>query len=163
MPKKDVYNTIIVSQEPRGRFFDGYVSGTPLPGTVMQLKAATEPVNGMFTWEVYNRDADANRPVGPLVILLEDHLQGKGITDAYETGKVGHFYVPLPGDELLLVLQDVAGTGDTHAIGELLIVDDGTGELIATTGTPEIEPFVCLETLAALAADSHAHVMYTGY
>jgi hypothetical protein len=162
MSKKDVYNTIIVSQEPRGRFFDGYVSGTPLPGTVMQLKAATEPVSGRHTWEVYNRAADGDRPLGPIVVLTEDHLQGKGIDQAYENGKMGHFYVPLAGDELLMILGDVSGTGDAHTIGELLLVDDGTGELIVTTGTPQKESFICLETLPAPTADTHAHVMFNG-
>lgn len=162
MAKKDIYNTIIVSQEPRGRFFDGYISGTPKPGTVMQLKAATEPVSGRHTWEAYDRAADGDRPKGPVVVLLEDALQGKGIDGAYENGKMGHLYVPLPGDELLMLLLDVAGTGDAHTIGELMLVDDGTGKLIVTTGTPQKESFVCMETLAAPTADTHAHVMFNG-
>lgn len=160
MPKRDTYNTIIVSQEPRGRFFDGYVSGTPKPGTCMQIKAATEPVSGRHTWEVYNRAADGTRAL--IVVLLENHLEGQGVDTAYVTGKMGHFYCPLPGDELLMILQDVSGTGDTRAIGDVYMVDDGTGTLIATTGTPSAEPFTLLETLAAPTADGLGHVMFNG-
>jgi hypothetical protein len=158
------YNTIVVSENPRGRFFDGIISGTPKPGTVMQVKAATEPVGNKWTWEVYNRDADGNRPQGPLAILREDNILGKGITDAYTTGTMGHLYVPMGGDFLLMLLADVTGTtSDSHTIGEILIVDDGTGLLIATTGTPENEPFVCMETLSGLTADTHALVMFSGF
>jgi hypothetical protein len=163
MAQKDVYNTIIVSVEPRGRFFDGYVEGALRPGTICQIKAATEPIGGRHTWQVYDRAADGDRPAGPIVILLEQNIIGRGITDAYASGSMGHFYVPLPGDELLAILGDVSGTGDAHTIGEVLMVDDGTGELVVTTGTPQSAPFMCLETLAAPTADTHAHVMFSGH
>jgi hypothetical protein len=161
MAKKDVYNTIIVSQEPRGRRAVCVVSGTPKPGTVMQLKAATEPIGGRHTWEVFNGAADGERTV--IAVLLEDSLQGKGITDAYVDGSRGFLYFPLPGDELLMQLLDVAGTADTRAIGDKYMADDGTGLLVVTTGSPEAEQFVLLETLAAPTADTHAHVMFSGY
>lgn len=160
MGKKDDYNTIVVSNDPRGRFENVYISGTPKPGTVMQLTNA-EPIGGRHTFEVYNTSADGEQR--PIAVLCEDDLQGKGITDAYVTGKMGKIYHPLPGDELLMLLADVGGTADSHAIGELLMADDGTGLLVATTGTPESESFQLLETLAALAADTHAHVRFTGY
>ena len=62
-----------------------------------------------------------------------------------------------------MLLQDVAGTGDSHAIGDRFIVDNGTGKLIATTGTPESEPFILMETVAAPTADALAHVIFTGF
>lgn len=160
MGAAETYNTIIVSQEPRGRMFDGYVSGTPKPGTVMQQTSAAE-VGGLGTYEAFNRAADGSRALGPLIVLLEDHLQGKGINDAYETGKLGHFYVPETGDELLMILLDVSGTGDAHTILEELMVDDGTGKLVAVTGTPDQVPFILKETLAAPTADVHALVQRT--
>jgi len=43
------------------------------------------------------------------------------------------------------------------------MVDDGTGKLIATTGTPESEPFVLLETVTDPTADTLAWTMYSGY
>lgn len=153
-------NKILLSAQPMGRFIEGIISGTPKPGTCMQIKASTEPVNGKHTWEVYNRAADGNRYL--VAVLLEDSLQGKTVSDAYVSGTQGRLYCPVPGDELNMLLQDVSGTGDSHAIGEQLIIDDGTGTLIATTGTPEAEPFILLETLSALSADALAHCMFTG-
>ena len=157
------HNVIVLSPAPNGRFVEGIISGTPKPGTVMQLKAATEPVNGKHTWEVYNRAADGNRPQGPLAILTEDNLQGKTVDDAYVTGTLGQLYFPIPGDELQVLLLNIAGTGDAFAIGDLLIVNDGDGKMIATTGSPENEPFTVAETLAAITADTLCHVFFSGY
>lgn len=157
------FNTIVLSPEPRGRFIEGIIDGTPKPGTVVQLKAATEPVNGKFTFEVYNRDADGNRPQGPLFVLTEDYLQGRLVTDQFASGDLVKVYAPLPGDELMMLIADVAGTDtDTHAIGEILMVDDGTGKLVASS-SPETEPFVLAETLAGLTADTLAHCFFSGY
>lgn len=149
-------NEIILSPEPRGRFFEGTIEGTPKPGTLMQIKAATEPVNGRYTYEAYNRAADGDRY--PLLVLLPDHYQGKTATDAYVTGTRGFLYAPLPGDELNVLKGDVSGTADDFAIGDMLMIDDGTGKVIATTGTPEAEPFVCLETVTDPTADQLVHV-----
>jgi hypothetical protein len=129
----------------------------------MQIKSGVAAVNGKWTWEVYNRDADGDRPKGPLAVLMEDYLQGSGIETAYASGKLGQLYIPLSGDELLMVLGDVSGTGDDHTIGEILMVDDGTGKLIATTGSPETEPFVCMETITDPTADTLALVMFSGF
>lgn len=165
MAMRDVFNTIVVSENPRGRFFNGYIDGSLKPGTVVQLKAATEPVGGRFTWQVYDRGADSDRPVGPLAVLCEDWLQGVAITGTYTSGAMGNIYCPLPGDELLMLVADVAGTTtDTHTIGELFIVDDGTGKLLTTTGSPEIEPFTCLETLSTgFTADALVHCFFSGF
>ena len=157
------YNTIVISPEPRGRFIDAIISGTPKPGVVMEVKAATEAVGGNFTYQVYQPGGDGQNPVGAIAVLCEDQLQGKTVTDAYVTGSLCRLYFPLPGDELLMQLQLVAGTADTHAIGDKLIIDNSTGTLIDTTGSPECEPFVCLETLAELSVDTLAHVQYTGH
>ena len=155
--------TIVLSAAPAGRFLEGILSGTDKPGTVMQLKAATEPVAGKFTWEAYNRSADGEQPQGPLAILLEDALQGLLVTTAGVTATQRRFYVPIPGDELQVLLLNIAGTGDAFAIGDILTVNDGDGKMIATTGSPEMEPFVVAETLTAITADTLCHVFYTGY
>lgn len=151
---------IIVSAAPRGVRLSGYISGTPKPGTIMQIKAATEPVSGKYTWEAFNRDADGNH--GLMAVLLPDYKQGKTETEAFVSGDFGDLYVPLAGEEINLLMLDVAGTGDDWAIADLIIVDDGTGKGIATTGTPEREPFICLETVTDPTADHLLHVMYTG-
>jgi hypothetical protein len=156
-------NKIVLSGEPKGRFLEGIVDGTPKPGTIMQIKAATEPVGGKHTWEVYNRAADGERPQGPLAVLTENWKLGKTPTDAYVDEEQCMMYVPNPGDELLVLVANIAGTADSFAIGDLLIVNDGDGLMIATTGTPESEPFCVAETVAALTADTLVHVFYTGY
>jgi len=162
MGMRDVFNTIVVSPQPVGRWKECIVDGTPKPGTVMTIKAAVEPVNGCFTYEAFNADADGDKRV--IAVLCEDRLQGKTVdSTAYVAGDRGFLYFPIPGDELLMLVTNAAGT-DQFAIGDLLMVDDGTGKLIGT-GSNESEPFQVLETLApvALTADVLLHVMFTGY
>lgn len=156
-------NEIIASAEPRGRFIEGIISGTPKPGTVMQVKAATEMIGGRFTWEVYNVDSDGDQRL--IAVLLPDQLQGRLATTAYVTGDRCFLYCPLPGEELnMLVLAAGTATSDALAIGDQLMVDDGTGILIAETGSPESEPFMALETVSDLvAAGALVHVVYTGH
>lgn len=160
-------SNIIVTSEPKGRFIEGAIATgeTPKPGTIMQIQdSAGLDENGRFTFEAYNADADGARPKGPIFVLLGDDYQGRLSTGAYAAGESCFLYVPLPGDELNILLQDVSGTADTHAFGEMLIIDDGTGKLIATTGSPECEPFKLLEDVdTAPTADTLAHVIFTGY
>jgi len=159
-------NSIYVTANPRGIFMEGTVKTgeTIFPGVIVQFDiSAGISGNGKFTWELYNADADGARPKGPLVIVVEDRKQGKLMTNSYVAGDHIYGYVPVAGEEFNMLIGDVAGTGDSHTIGEVLIVDDTTGELIATTGTPESEPFMLLETLAAPTADTLAHCIYTGY
>lgn len=156
--------TILISTEPKGRNYEGTISGTPKPGTVMQIDASAGlNSNGNFTFEVYNADADGGRPKGPIFVLLENKNLGGLASTAYANGDHGFLYVPLPGDELNMLLQDVGGTADDHALGEVLIIDDGTGKLIATTGTPETEPFFLMEAVTDPVADTLAHCLFTGY
>ena len=103
-------NEIIVSADPQGRHLEGYVSGTPAPGTVMQIKPGIEPIAGAYTWEPFNADADGDQRM--IVILLPDQLQGKTATDAYADGDRCFLYCPLPGEELnVLVAAPGTGTG----------------------------------------------------
>lgn len=165
MSQKTVSETIVLTAQPMGRFLEGYVYGTPKPGTLMQIKAATEPVGGRLTWEVFNGAADGERTT--IAILLEDNLQGKTVDDAFVSGTMCRLYCPIPGDELLVLCLNLTGTGsgteDAFAIGDKLIHNDGDGKFIKTTGSPESEPFVVMETVAALTADTLVHVMYTGH
>lgn len=156
---------IVVTAEPKGQFVQGYVGAglTPKPGTCVQVQAATALKGGRETWELYNADADGGRPKGPFIILLEDYLQGKQASEAYAAGDFAFGYVPLPGDELNLLLGDVAGTADDHTKGEMLIVDDTTGKFVATTGTPETEVAQLKETVTDPVADTLAWCVWTGY
>ncbi len=94
--------------------------------------------------------------------MLPDWLQGRLATTAYAAGEKCFGYIPLPGDELNLMLQNVSGTA-TIAIGTTLIVDDTTGTMIATTGSPEIEVAFMLEAVVDIAADQLAWCIWTGY
>lgn len=154
---------IIVNAEPRGRFLEGIISGTPKPGTAMQIDFSVALQGGRHTWVVYNRDADGNRPAGPIGILLPDDLQGQLATTAYVTGTRCFLYVPQAGDELNLLIADVAGTGDDHDAGEILMIDDGTGKFIATTGSPESECAVLCEAITDPTADQLSWCIWSGY
>ena len=155
-------NEIIVTAEPKGVRLEGFVSGTPKPGTLMEIAAATEPIAGEHTWQVYQPGTDGERRL--MAVLLPDHLQGKTEEDAYVDGDRCFLYCPLPGDHLNMLVANISGTSDTFAIGDILIADTGTGKLIATTGTPESEPFILLETEdTALTADELKWCMFTGY
>ena len=133
-------------------------SQTVYPGTIMTMKLATAAVQGKFTYQPYNRDADGNNAM--MFVLLEDYLQGKTIADAYTDGARIRMVVPLPGDEFLLRFGNASGTADDVAIGAMLIADDGTGEVIPTTGSPEYECAIALETLTDPTADTALHCMW---
>lgn len=158
-------NGIIVSANPRGMFDEGYIASgeTPKPGTILQIKADTDLIGGRHTFQIYNADADGGRPKGPIFILLPDDNAGKLATTAYAAGDRCFVYTPLPGEEFNLLIADVAGTGDDHTKGEMLIIDDTTGKMIATTGTPETEVAMLLETLTDPTADQLAWCRWTGY
>jgi len=156
-------NSILVSGDARRT--EGIIATgeTPKPGTVLQIDPTVALVGGRHTWKIFDRGADGDRPVGPLAILDADWEQGKLATDAYAAGDRCWLFFPRAGDEFNCLLLDISGTGDDNSAGELLMVDDGTGKLIATTGTPESEPFVLLETVTDPTADTLAWTMYSGY
>lgn len=166
-------NKISISVQPLARKRWMLSSGiTPKPGTVLQFKAATSPVAGQFTAELYDRDFHGNRPKGPLLILLEDDLQGRVSTDAYVSGDQLPVVTPYAGEEYNMLVANLTGSGsgaqDVVAIGDLWVPEDGTGKLISTasyggTGIPEIEPFMSMEAVASLSADTHVWMIYTGY
>lgn len=158
-------NKIVVSSNPRGIQTEGIIAAgqTPKPGTIMQKVHATALVGGTHTYTPYARDADGNRPLGALWVLEEDRFQGKAATEAYAAGDRCFLYCPVAGEELNVLLDDITGTADDHTKGELLIVDNETARLIATTGSPESEPFCLLETITDPTADQLVWVEYTGY
>lgn len=157
-------NKIVREANPRGKFFEGIIGAgvsAPKPGLVMQLDLSVAEENGRFTYVLYNLAADGNR--GPMFVLREDEGQGRTMTTAYAAGERCFLYVPFAGEELNMQMLDVAGTADAHTIGTVLIVDDGTGQLIDTTGSPESEPFTLLENITPTTTDNLARVMYSGY
>ena len=154
------FNTIVLSAPPLGHYVEGIVVGTPSPGTCMQIDAAVEPIGGRLSYEVYNKAADGAR--GEVIIAIEDALRGKNTTDAYVAADRFFGYSPAPGDELYMLVANIAGTPDAFAIGDNLMIDDGTGLLIAVTGTPNMAQFYVMETKSpALTANTLVHCRYT--
>ena len=165
-------NRIIVSSEPKGRYEEIIVSGTPKPGTCMYPKNVALAQGGKMTMEpagttaALGMGADGDQiPVAVLLCFL-DHMAappGKTATDAYVDADRGVVYYPLPGEELNVLFLNAAGTADDVTIGMKLMIDDGTGQVIPTTGTPESEPFVAMEAFTDPAADKLLHMKFSGY
>lgn len=153
-------NQIIVSANPKGVFLEGIIDGTPKPGTCMQIKAATAPVNGKFTWEAFNQSQDGVEAL--VAVLLDNPEQGQIATVAAVSGEIRKLYCPAAGETLNMLKGDVGGTGDDFAIGDRLMIDDGTGKVIADSSGDSV-PFVCLETVTDPTADQLVWCMYTGH
>jgi len=141
---------ILVTGEPKGRFDEGIIVGTPKPGTVMEIVPATEPVGGRHSYQVATPGGDGQRT--PVCVLLEDG-EGQSYDDAYVAGNRARVYYPAPGEDVnVRVTASGTATSDSQAIGDKYIVESGTGLLLATTGSPESEPFMCMETLSDVVA-----------
>lgn len=151
---------VLNPDQPKGIQLEGTISGTPTPGTVMEI-VATALVNGRPTYRVYQPGTDGERR--PIIVAMPNLLNSQLCTTAYADGDHGFFYVPQAGEELNMLVADVAGTGDDHAIGDVMMVDTGTGLLIVTTGSPESEPFILLEAATDPTAAAHLLCHYTGY
>lgn len=149
---------ILISAAPRGRFIQGVISGTPKPGIVCSISSVFT-MGGWHTWVPFSATSGHRRLIA---VLLEDELRGGALDEAYVSGSIVPLYIPLPGDELNMLLADVTGTGDTHAVLKMLMVQTATGKLI-TESSPESEPFQLLEAQAALTGDVLAPCVYTGY
>lgn len=169
-------NGIIVTPKPGGIYYEGVVSGTPKPGTVMEISAIAS--DGTITWiaagtnaansTYYGMAADGDRI--PIFILLcaQDHAAcplNQDNATAYVSGDRCAVYNPRAGEQFNMLLQDLSGTGagEDYVVGSKLIVNNGTGKLVQSVGTPESEPFLCLEVKTDLAADYLANVMFTGF
>lgn len=158
-------NLIVVTADPKGNFLEGVIAAgeTPKPGTIMQIDPSVALVGGRHTWKAYNRDADGDRPVGPFAVLDIDKFQGKSATDAYAAADRCFLYCPLPGDELNLLFGNAAGTGDDIALGDIMMVDDGTGKVVESTGSVETEVAVALEAITDPTADQLLWCMWSGH
>ncbi len=153
-------NKILINgNEPEGRFITGIISGAGCaPGMAMEIVPATEPVNGMFTYR--RRQTGSNGDKRPLIVLLEDTLQGVkpdvNGANVYTAGSVAQLYAPINGDELNLLVENLSGTADSHAIGDQLMVDvaSGFGKWIVQASAANSAPATLEETSAALTADT---------
>ncbi len=161
-------NCIIVNQiEQPGKHEEGFVATgeTHYPGMIVQRDASVALKGGRHTYKLYDRAADGDQPQGAFWVVTEKLLTFKGqtVTDSYAAGDRCSLYSPANGDELNLLLLNIAGTADDHALGEILMVDDGTGKLIATTGSPETEVAQLLEAVTDPTTDTLAWCEWTGH
>jgi len=135
---------MIVVHDNGGRYIEGNLdsSSAPKPGQVVSLKSSGE-------YELWNGAADGEQD--EIVIVVEDDLLGKTINTAYAVSSRFKGYIPGRGSEV----QVLVASGQTVALAGKLIVDDATGKMLATTGSPELEPFKALEgSGGALGADT---------
>lgn len=154
-------NTIIVSSNPQGKFDEGTASGSILPGSHVEPVPATADTNGRFTYRNVTR---GNGAKGPIIIALDDDLQGKLVTDAIVSGTRMRLYTPLAGEELNLVLSESSGTGTVNetAIGDKLAVQMTSGQLMAG-GALVSTPYTLLERVSLdTLVDTLHHVRYDG-
>jgi hypothetical protein len=155
-------NEILISNNPRGRIVEGTIDAALKPGTVVMIDASATGLNanGRIGYTTYDKGQDGVKVL--VAVLLEDMGQGKLATAAYAANDQCRVYYPLAGDELNMLLLDISGTADDHSFGELLMVDNQSGKLVAVAGSPEEEPFQLLETVTDPAADTLAHCIFTG-
>lgn len=156
---------IIVSADPKGKFTEGVIATAEKPGTIMQVDPTVALAGGRHTYKVYDQSADGEQPTGAFWVLTEEllALQGKGPTDAYTAGDRCSLYAPQDGEELNLLFGDTSGTADDVALGAKLMVDDGTGKVINTTGTPETEVATALEAIVDPTADQLLWCQWSGH
>lgn len=150
---------IILAGEPRGKFLEGTIVGTPKPGTVMQIKAGVAPVSGRHSWEASTKATGAKQLIA---VLLPDDGQGADETTAYVTGKRGRLYCPVAGEELNMRVADVSGTADDVAIGDLFGVETVTGKLKANSSYAST-PFTAMEAVTDPTADYLLWVTFNGH
>ncbi len=166
-------NNIIVSGNYRGRRFEGTLTtGLTVTAGIVVNMLNTAKVGGRFFWEPFGETgASSNNGVAAdgdqrlIAVLLPDRDQGQLVTTTIATGSRIFLYCPLPGEELNLIFENQSGTGDDAdiAIGDQLMVDNGTGKLLVAGGSEQAEPFIAVEAQTDVAADVLTHVMFTGY
>lgn len=159
-------NRTIVTADPKGQFEEFIVpaSVTLYAGMAVTKDPSVALQGGKFTCKIYDADIDGGRPKGAVFIVTEELLAlwGKHWDTGYTAGGRCSAYSPRAGEELNLLLADVAGTADDHAVGEILIIKDTTGKFIATTGSPEQEVAMLLEVVTDPVADTRVWCEWTG-
>lgn len=156
-------NSIILSSNPKGQFVEGTIDSavsTAKPGHAVQIKAATEFVGGRPFFQLAAPGTDGEDIVH--MILIEDNLQGFTMTSTFAAGTRARAYVPIAGEEMNIRVGEVAGTGNTFAIGDQFMINASGGYYIPATGSPpQSVAFVCMETEVQVAGQSLIHCVKT--
>jgi hypothetical protein len=156
-------NEIIVSSNPKGHMEEVIISGTPKPGTCMELMATEADANGHFTYRAVTGVDGAARPVAVLTNQLGS-LVGKTKDDARVSGDLETIYFPSAGEQLNMLVRDQPSTGTAGVsnVGDRLGIDGASGMLQAI-GSGAYAPFDLLIHLGIdQTANFHAWCRYRG-
>jgi hypothetical protein len=153
-------NKILVCPEPHGSFEWGYLAGAYLPGVVLERDPTVALKAGKHTYKVYSPGADGKNPKGGYWVLLENEYLAQPATVAYASGDFAKMYSPRMGEELNLLVANLAGTADDHALGEQTMLQNASGKLVVTAGTPQNEVAQVLEAITDPVADTLAWVQW---
>ncbi len=153
-------NTVIINgPEAKGKFEEIILNDTSKPGTIMQIDTSvTKLKSGHWTWKAANTGTDGK--AAQIAVLLEDKLQGFTFGQAGVAGTLRRIYYPLPGEDINCLLGEVAGTGNTYAVGDRLILDAEDGILVPESGSPQATIAVCCEILTQVAGSALAWVKF---
>ena len=155
---------LVTGTEPKGRVSNGYVGSTYTfkPGMIVQKDPTIALKSGRHTYKPFTRGTSGKRPAGAAWLVLNDAMKGDIQTSTYAAGEIVQLYALQSGDEFNGLLADVAGTGDSHTAGEVLILQDATGKFIATTGSPVFDCALLLENVTQPSADTLAWMEWGG-
>lgn len=136
-------NKILLNVDPFRRI-EGQITDTSKPGMMVEEVPTTANLNARPNYRAASAAAGSKQL--PLIILVEDDLQGFSVGTAYAANTRCFACVLLPGDEVNALLGDVAGTGDSVAIGDLFGVNNN-GKIIANSSYTST-PFKAQEAIA---------------
>lgn len=142
---------IVVTPEPKGHYIEANAaSGVTLkPGMAVRIDSDGNYVAGT---------AAAAGGNGLSIIVVEDALLGKSKTTAYAAAGRFRAYVPLPGDEVQVLVNN---DQDAVVIGDKLI-SDTAGLFDEAAGTEDMAPFEAMEALGAITPDTLCLARFTG-
>lgn len=131
---------IVLTVEPKGKFSEGTADAAIKAGTMVDIKAATEPVGGRYTLAA---SATAR------YVVRTDELLGRIYSDTIAAGERVFAYLPESGDEFNALFLASEGA---QAIGDE-VGPDAAGKFIAL-GTG----YKVMETITVPASDTLVHV-----
>ncbi len=150
---------IILSSNPKGVFLSGIAGDTSKPGTIMQVALATERIGNNFTYIASAPGTDGYKVL--CAVMIESSKFGLSVGTAAVSGQLIEMYVPASGEDINVLVGEVAGTGNSYAIGDKLIIDAEDGLLVPFTGSPQDTPFIMMETLTQVSGSYLAWVRKT--
>ena len=127
---------IVVAANPRGIHSEGIASETGIkPGhLVRRVPGQDVDDTGRSKVELWDGAAAGERDE---ILVADIGWEGQTEDDAYALNDRVRLYSPCPSEKVRVRVK----SGVTLTYQGKLIAEANTGELIATTGTPESEPF----------------------